>query len=190
MPDPDSTGADGTDAEESRRVPDSTTDGLADVPRSNASRWVHRIGVTVLSVLVLAGAVGLLGPRTGEVAASGGGFDLEVEHTTITRAGVPAPLHLTITRADGFDGPVQVALCDSWFDHQDFQSWYPTPSSEVGERDRLVYEFDPPTGDTLEVSLDAHTAPGDFGGRDTCAVEVLEDDVPVTAVEFTTWRLP
>lgn len=170
--------------------PDSTIEGLADSPRSSRSRWLHRAGVSLLIVFVAAGIVGLLGPRAGVVRASADGYDLEVEHAAITRAGVPAPLHLRVTREGGFPGPVQIALCDDWFDHQDFQSWYPTPSSEVGEADQLVYEFDPPTGDTLEVSLDAHTAPGDFGGRDRCSIELLENDVAVATVEFTTWRLP
>lgn len=169
---------------------DSTTEAVADSPRSNRSRWTHRVGVTVLALFVGAGAVGLLGPRSDVVRASAGGYDLEVEHAVITRAGVPAPLHLRVTRAGGFKGPVQLAMCDDWFDHQDFQSWYPTPSSEIGELDKLVYEFDAPAGSTLEVSLDAHTAPGSFGGRDRCRVEVWEDDVPVAGVEFTTWRLP
>ena len=170
--------------------PDSTTAGLADSPRSTRSRWTHRAGVAMLTLLVAAGALGLLGPRSGVVRTTAAGYELEVEHASVTRAGVPAPLHLRVTREGGFDGPVRLALCDDWFDHQDFQSWYPTPAAEVGELDKLVYEFDPPVGGTLEVSLDAHTAPGDFGGRDRCRVEVLEDDVPVTGVEFTTWRLP
>src|SRR5690606_3378865 len=137
-------------------APDSTIQGLADAPRSSRSRWLHRAGVTLLALFVGAGAVGLLGPRSRVARSSAESNDLEVEHAAITRAGVPAPLHVRVTREGGFDGPVQVALCDDWFDHQDFQSWYPSPSAEVGEADQLVYEFDPPTGNTLEVSLDAH----------------------------------
>lgn len=171
-------------------LPDSTIDGLPDHPRGTAGCWLRRLAVGLLVLIVLAGAAGVLGPRTADTSASGGGYDLEVEYPRVTRAGQPAPLHFSITREGGFDEPVQVALCDEFFDNVDFQSWYPTPSAETGDPESLVYEFDPPREDTLEVSLDARTAPGQFGGAEKCRIEVLDKDVPVTSVTFTTWRMP
>lgn len=169
---------------------DSTIDDLPDHPRGTAGSWARRLAVGLLVLVVLAGAVGWLGPRTDEKRASGGGYELAVEYPQITRAGQPAPLHFSVTREGGFDGPVQLALCDEFFDNVDFQSWYPTPSAETGDPASLVYEFDPPREDVLEVSLDARTAPGQFGGAEECRIEVLDKDVPVTSVTFTTWRMP
>lgn len=171
-------------------VDDSTVSDLADQPSSTWARWTTRAGVAVLALLVLAGAVGLLGPADRTERASGGGYDLEVQYASITRAGQPAPLNMRVRREGGFDRPIQIELCDEWFDDIDFQSWYPTPSAETSTSDRLVYEFDPPPSDTLEVSLDARTAPGQFGEVERCGVTVLEQDVPVVSVEFRTWRLP
>lgn len=173
-----------------RRVDHSTISGLADEPTSRPARWTSRLGIGVLVLVVAAGAVGLLGPRTREGEDTGGGYLLEVEYAAITRAGQPAPLHIRVTRESGFDGPVQIGVCDDWFDHLDFQSWYPTPSAETGSADRLLYEFDPPPGETLEISLDARTSPGQFGGVARCEVDVLEQDQPVVSVSFRTWRLP
>ena len=144
----------------------------------------------LLAGIVVAGLFGVFGLRTATVEASASGYRLEVEHAALTRAGQPSPLNIRLEHTGGFDGPIQISLCDDYFDHLDFQSWYPTPSAEAGTADTLDYEFDPPSGEVLEVSLDARTAPGQFGGKESCEVTVLEKDVPVTSVRFSTWRLP
>ena len=147
-------------------------------------------GLVLLALIVLAGAVGLLGPKTGEKSASDGTFDLRVEYPAITRAGEPAPLNIRVESAGGFSGPIQLSLCDDYFDDLDFQSWFPTPSAETGDTAELSYEFDPPDGQVFEVSLDARAAPGQFGEVEDCTVTVLEDDVEVVSVRFNSWRMP
>jgi hypothetical protein len=159
----------------------STTSDLPSTPRGRFERWGMRVGMLVLALIVLAGSVGLLGPRTGGITAAAAGYQLDVEYPAISRAGEPAPLHVRVEHAGGFDGPVQLALCDDLFDHLDFQSWYPNPSAETGDTSELRYEFDPPDGEVFEVSLDARAAPGQFGGV---------DDVEVVSVSFTSWRMP
>jgi hypothetical protein len=144
----------------------------------------------VLALIVLGAAVGLFGPKTGETGAAASGYQLDVEYPAVSRAGEPAPLHVRVEHAGGFDGPIQLALCDDLFDHLDFQSWYPTPSAETGDTSELLYEFDPPGGQVFEVSLDARSAPGQFGGVEDCTVRVLEDDVERVSVSFKSWRMP
>lgn len=147
-------------------------------------------GLLLLVLIVLAGSVGLLGPRSGTTQAAADGYELHVEYPAISRAGEPAPLHVTVESASGFAGPIQLALCDDLFDDLDFQSWYPTPSAETGDTSELVYEFDPPDGRVFEVSLDARSAPGQFGEVEDCTVALLEEDVEVVSVSFKTWRMP
>ena len=149
-----------------------------------------RAGLLLLALIVLAGAVGLLGPRTGETSASAAGYQLDVTYPAISRAGEPAPLHVRVESAAGFDGPIQLALCDDLFDDLDFQSWYPSPSAETGDTSELLYEFDPPDGNVFEVSLDARAAPGQFGEVEDCSVKVLDDDAEVVSVSFNSWRMP
>lgn len=168
---------------------DSTTSEIPDGP-ARRGRWAAHIGMLALAAIVVAGLFGAFGLRTATVEAAASGYRLEVEHASLTRAGQPSPLHIRLERAGGFDGPVQLSLCDDYFDHIDFQSWFPTPAAETGTAVTLDYEFDPPPGEILEISLDARTAPGQFGGKDTCEITVLEKDVPVTSVTFSTWRLP
>lgn len=169
---------------------DSTTEGLEEIPQ-RPGRWVHRIGMALLVLLIAAALVGLLDPRTGTVADSGGGYELTVAYPAVDKAGLSAPLHISVHRPGGFDGStVQLALCDDLVDTLDFHSWYPTPSAETGAPSALVYEFDVPPGETLEVSLDARHTPEQLTEYVECEISVLEQDEPVASVSFTSWRLP
>lgn len=142
-------------------------------------------------LIVAAAGLDLLGPRTGEVSAENGGHTLRLEYPQIARAGEPAPLHILVDASAGFGDTVTLRLCNAYFDHLDFQSWYPNPSAETALPGGLIYEFDPPpTGDTLDISLDARVAPGQLGGRNDCEISVLVDDVPAVSASFTTWRIP
>ena len=168
----------------------STTADLPTTSRGPVERWGMRAGLLLLTLIVLAGSVGILGPRKGEVRATGGGRALEVEYPAITRSGEPAPLNIRVTSRNGFGDKIQIALCDDLFDELDFQNWYPNPSGEAGDATRLVYEFDPPDGNVFETSLDARSAPGKFGEIEDCGVSVLDKGDDVVSVSFRTWRLP
>ncbi|MCD6641013.1 MAG: hypothetical protein LT071_14010 [Nocardioides sp.] len=173
------------------RADDHTTADVVDSPPGKVTRWMRRAGITLLGLIVVAAALDLLGPRTGEVEESAGPWTLAVSYPSVTRAGQPVPLHLSITSDTGFGDTVQLSLCDEFFNDLDFQNWYPNPAAETNQPPRIVYEFDPPpSGDTLEISLDARTAPGQFGELDDCEVAVLVDDEPVVSTSFTAWRLP
>ncbi len=169
-------------------VPASTTEGLEH--HSPTHRRV-RIGASAaLAALVILGATGLLGPTTGSTSASAGTWALHVQHPSVTRPGQPAPLVVRVVAADGFDGPVRLALDTAMFERMDFQGWFPTPSKETAEADRVVYEFDPPTGDELRVTLDARTAPGQLFSRTSYDVSLLVPPAPEVTARFTVWTLP
>jgi hypothetical protein len=168
----------------------STTSDLPHTPRSGLERWATRAGLLLLALIVLAGAVGLLGPRKGNTSATGAGYELSVQYPAITRAGEPAPLHVRVESAAGFGDKVELAFCDDLFDDLDFQNWYPNPSGETGDTSALTYEFDPPDGDVFEVSLDARSAPGAFGEVEDCSVKLVDGDAELVSVSFHTWRMP
>lgn len=170
---------------------DRTTEDVVAHPPGVMSRWARRAGYASMALLLIASAIGLLGPREATVRASGGGYDLSVDYPQVTRAGQPAPLRITVRSTSGFGDVVQIRLCRGFFTDADFQGWYPTPSAESSDGSWIVYEFDPPpTQDTLQISLDGRTAPGQFGSVDSCEVAVLREDSPVARVHFTGWRLP
>ena len=176
---------------EPRDDADETTSDLIDRPQSSAGRWWRRAGLGLLTLILVAAGLDLLGPRTGDLVEEGHGYTLAVVYPHVARAGEPAPLHVTISTSSPFGDTVQVRFCDSWFDHLDFQSWYPNPSAETSQPGWIVYEFDAPaSGTTLDISLDARVAPGQLGGRDACEISVLVDDEPAVSADFTTWRAP
>jgi hypothetical protein len=165
----------------------------ADVPdtsRGATERWWTRAGLLLMALVVVAGATGLLGTRTATTRATAAGKVLTVTYPVISRSGQPSPLHIRITSDTGFGKTIRIAMCDDLFDHLDFQNWYPNPSKETGDATRLEYEFDPPDGDTFEVSLDARSAPGQFGGVEDCKVALLEESTEVASVTFHSWRMP
>jgi hypothetical protein len=168
----------------------SSTADVPDTSRGAAERWWMRAGLLLMVLVVLAGATGLLGTRTATKRANAGDKVLVVTYPSISRAGQPTQLHVRVTSAAGFDGPVRLALCEDLFDHLDFQNWYPNPSKETGDASRLEYEFDPPDGNTFELSLDARSAPGQFGGIEDCRVSLLEKHAEVASVTFHSWRMP
>jgi hypothetical protein len=173
-----------------QRAEASTANDVPDTSRGAAERWWMRAGLLVMFLVVLAGATGLLGTRTATTRTTAGDKVLMLTYPAISRSGQPSPLDIRVISAGGFDGPIRIALCDDLFDHLDFQNWYPNPSKETGDATRLVYEFDPPDGDTFEVSLDARSAPGQFGGIEDCKVALLDKDVEVASTTFHSWRMP
>lgn len=174
------------------RHPDDTTSGLRDGPPGPRGRWFRRFGYAALTGVCVLAAFDLLGPRTDIVTAQGGGFTLSVKYPQVARSGQPAPLHLQITQDGGLGKTITLRLCDEFFNDLDFQNWYPNPAAETSVPPWIVYEFDTPTtgGDTLELSLDARVAPGQFGETDDCEIAILDDDKPVTKMSFTVWRMP
>ncbi|WP_310526145.1 hypothetical protein [Nocardioides sp.] len=170
---------------------DETISDLRESPPTRRSRWARRTGTGVLMLVVVLAGVGLFGPRVGETVARGAGYNLQIEYPRITRSGQPAPLHITVEALAGFGDTLQMRLCDEFFNDLDFQAWYPSPSAETTAPPWILYEFDPPpTGNVLEISLDARVAPGQFGETEDCEVSVLVDDEPVVTGSFTVWRMP
>ena len=177
--------------EERTRDPGRTTyDDLPDDPVSTRSRWGKRLGIGLLALIVVAAFAGAFGPRTETLVESDGPWRMTVTYPAQTRAGQPAPLDVFVEHPGGFDAPLALAICDEFFDDADFQNWYPNPAAETAEPGRVVYEFDPPPGDTFEVRLDARTAPQQFGEVDDCTVALLLGDQPLVDATFTVWRMP
>lgn len=169
---------------------DDTIADLHDRPPRRRSRWIRYAGLALLVALLAAAAGGLLGPRTGDVSDQQGDWSLDVTYPQVTRAGQPAPLSLTVASRTGLGDTITIRLCDGLFDQLDFQAWYPSPSAETADGPWIYYEFDPPSGDRFEVTLDARSAPGPLGGRTTCDIAVLDGQAPTAEVSFTVWRLP
>jgi hypothetical protein len=154
------------------------------------ARTQRRVGITLLALFVLAGAVGALGTRTGEASARGGGYEVTVTHPTISRPGHAVRYEVTVKHAGGFDGPVRMRFSSDYFDLFDENSFGPAAESETTTGAYTIYEFAPPPGDTFVVSSDTRVEPARQRGEKG-EVSVLDDaGRPVVTVRYRTRILP
>lgn len=159
-----------------RRVLYATTTGLLSLV----------VGIAVIDGL---GAIDAVGVDSTVVEADGAGYHLAVQHGTVTRPALATPLEITVTRPGGFDGPVMIAVDREYLEMWDLNGLLPEPSASTGDADRVLWEFDPPEGDVLAVSIDARIEPAVQDGRSGW-VAVLVDARPVVRVGFETRVLP
>ena len=162
-------------------------DGIGPVRRG---RLIRRVLLTVFAVFLLLGATGVLGVRTGRVAASAEGYELRVEYPRVTRAGHAVPLAVEVRKPGGFgDEPVVIAMRAGYFSLFDENGVLPGPSAETADGENVIWEFDPPPGDVLRVRFDTRTGPNRQSSEKGTAA-VLVDDRLVVRVSFTTWVMP
>jgi hypothetical protein len=149
-------------------------------------------GATSLALIVLAvlAVLDAVAPVFGVDSAqesdrSTDGALLTVEYPELTRPALASPFAIEITRADGFDAPIEVAISRPWIEQWDENGFAPEPESSTGDPEWVVYEFEPPDGDTLRVFYDARLEPArqeSIGG----AVQLRSSGRPIAEVFFET----
>jgi hypothetical protein len=181
----------------SGRGPGDVRDGVAPPGSSQATstlrvrRWGYGLTTAVLVVLLAVavadglGAIDAYGVDTAHVSAEAEGVVLDVGYTTVTRAALASPFEITVHRRGGFDGPITVAVDHRYLELWDENGLYPAPAAETTMGPWVVWEFDPPEGDTLRFTYDARLEPGAQRGR-AGAVALLEDGLIVAEVAFKT----
>jgi hypothetical protein len=169
-------------------VPSSTLTGLTR-GNSRASMWGRRAFLALMLLFVVTGLTGFLGVHSGDRSASAGGYRLSLHYAQVARAGLDVPWQLTVTHPGGFSGPVTLAVTGGYFDIFESQGIDPEPSKETSTDQTLYLTFDPPPGDTLQVSEDIYVQPSSQQGR-SGTVSVLERGSPVASVSFRTRLLP
>lgn len=165
-------------------VPDETP-----LDRLRRARLLRRIFLAAVALAVLLGLVGVLGVRSATTSATGGGFELEVTYAAVGRPGLSVPWSARIRRAGGFDGPIVLATSSSYFDLFDENSLDPDPSKSTSDGEWTIWEFDPPDGDTFEVSLDTRMGPNEHWGS-SGETAVLVNGTPAVSVKYRTRVMP
>ena len=158
-------------------------------PRLRRARIARRAFLTLVFLLVVAGAAGLFGVRTATRSASGDGQTLTVVYPSVARPGLAVSYGFDLVRPGGFSGPVTVAVSESYLRALDQNATDPQPSASTADGEVVEWEFDPPAGDRLSVRLDSRIEPGVQWSRSGWTA-VLEDDEPVVRVDYRTWILP
>lgn len=167
-----------------------TLDGLEHSRTSSRGQWGRRAFLAVVATVVLAGLLGLLGVRTVTVGATGGGYDVEVVHAQIARAGIDVPWEVRVTHPGGFGKEIELAVTATYFDIFETQGFIPEPSKSTRDGETWYLTFDAPTdSDTFVLGYDAYIQPSAQRGA-AGTLSVLERGLPVATVQFRTRLLP
>lgn len=159
---------------------------------AKGGRAKYAVSLAILSAVVLSAVVDgateadVWGPSDDRVSAAAGGYELEVRYPTVSRPALATPFDIVVRRAEGFDGPIDIAIDPRWVAMWDYQSLYPEPSSSTGDPEQLVWTFDPPDGDVLRVFFDARIQPAEQSGRDGWVAVLDPSGERVVEVDFTT----
>jgi hypothetical protein len=145
--------------------PDSTLQGLRSVEQNVRGHAVRRATIGVLALIVLLGAVGAFGMRTGTARTTGGGYALSVTYAKVSRAGLDTPWRVTVHHPGGFNGPITLATTASYFSMFESQGLTPQPDSETVAGRYQYQSFSPPPGDTFTLIFDAYIQPASQRGR-------------------------
>lgn len=143
----------------------------------------------VVGLVFLAGLLNLPGVRSTTARASAGDLELSVFHGRVSRGGLATPFDISVSRPGGFDAPVVVGVTRDYLSIFDENGLDPDPASATTMGDWLLWEFEPPIGDTLDISFDARIEPAAQRGK-AGAVAVFDGDREVVAVDLRTTVLP
>ncbi|MET0901610.1 MAG: hypothetical protein ABWZ52_00085 [Acidimicrobiales bacterium] len=145
--------------------------------------------LTGLMLLVITDAIGenaVFGVDSTTERAESGDLGLAVTYGVVSRPALATPFDIEVHQPGGFDGPVRIAVDQEYLRMWDENGLVPAPSAETVMGPWVVWEFDPPIGETLLVSYDARIEPAAQQGR-SGSVAVLDDnDAAVVQVDFTT----
>jgi hypothetical protein len=147
-------------------------------------------GVMLLAAIDALPSAAIFGVDSTTVRAEADGVALSVTHGVVTRPALATPFDIEVHQAGGFDGPVRVAVDQEYLRMWDENGLVPAPSAETVMGPWVVWEFDPPIGDTLLVSYDARIEPAAQEGRSGSVAILDEGDGVVVQVDFTTRVLP
>jgi hypothetical protein len=112
-----------------------------------------------------------------------------VTYPQVTRPGLSATWGFEIRRAGGFEDPITVGTTDSYLGLFDQNAMDPEPAKATSTAGLVMWEFEPPPGEVLVVSLDARVEPGIQWGRSGKTV-VYENGEPAVDVAYRTWVMP
>lgn len=160
-----------------------------DLFTARRARIFRRMFMALLVAFLAVGLTGFLGLKSRTTTVEGGGYELSVTYAQVSRGGLATPWSLEVHHPGGFGGPVTISTKTSYLDLFDENGFDPEPSKVTATADEVIWEFEPPDGDTLGVSLDARLEPAVHWGR-TGETSVLVDGRKVATARYRTWVMP
>lgn len=158
------------------------------VGEERRERLARRLALAALTIFVLLGLGGLLGVRSRDTSASSGPLRVTLHRAVVARPALAVPYRLTISRADGFDEPIEVRITSSYLASFDENGTQPQPDSSSTDGTDTIWEFDPPDGTEFTVWLDTRVEPSVQWKREG-STTVVSGTETVT-IDHPLWVLP
>jgi hypothetical protein len=171
-------------------VPSSMLDDVRPASAGPAPRWASRIGLALLSVVVLLGAFGVLGVHSRTASHSSNGYTLTVTYPQVARAGLDVPWRARVHRDGGVNSDITLAVTSAYFRLFETQGFYPNPDSSTNDGDYVYLRFtDLRPGGDFVLEYDAYIQPGSQIGK-SGTVKLLVGGREVARTSFHTWLVP
>lgn len=143
-----------------------------------------------LLTVVLAGLFGFLGDRVGVVEGpAAAGQHLRLEYAQTSRPGQDVPFRIRLTRPEGLDPEVTLAITGDYLRLYETQGWYPEPSEQTRNGEWLYLTFATQGQPEMVIDYDAYIQPNAVLPRDGQLAVVLEGE-PVEPLSFRTFLFP
>lgn len=162
---------------------------VADAGVARRSRGSRRAFLIFVAVVVLLGATGLLGVRTGSVSMSAEGYTLTVTYASMTRPGLATPFGIEVANEAGFGSGFELRTSSSFLEAFDENGLDPEPVTSMSDGTWTTWGFERPTATTFRLSFDARLEPA-VQWRRSGETRLVVDGKVVAQVAYTMWVMP
>lgn len=168
---------------------DSTLADVTPAKCSPASIWGRRLGLSLLLVVVVAGAFGVFGVHSRTVTRHDNGYTLEVLYPQTARAGLDVPWRVTVHKPGGFDQAITIAVSTDYFRMFETQGFYPDADSSTNDGHFVYFNFDKPNGAEFVMDYDAYIQPSAQIGKHATVKLIVGGKLEASA-SIHTWLVP
>lgn len=168
----------------------STLDDVRPSAKGPHPHWGRRVGLSILLLIVLLGAVGALGVHSHTNSSSAGGYTLSVTYPQVARAGLDTPWRARVHRAGGVNADLTLAVSSAYFRLFETQGFYPTPDSTTNDGDYVYMQFTKlRPGRDFVLEYDTYIQPASQLGK-SGTVRLIIGGHEVVRTSFHTWLVP
>jgi hypothetical protein len=167
-----------------------TTEDVRPAARGPLPHWGRKVGLLLLTIVVVAGALGVFGVHTRTVSRSHNGWTLTLTYPQVARAGLDIAWGARLHHPGGVHDGVTLAITADYLGIFDGGSFVPQPDSETSDGEFVYLRYDPPPGSNdFQVTFDAYIQPGSQQGKHAEVIAYV-NSVPVGRARIHTWLLP